>query len=375
MSDAPTTDQTSSAESATPAPAARPGDDPGYRVPQAVRRAARRAEELQAQMQAQMQAEQQAAENAAAEQQNAQAELDSIVPIGNQQDEQERQAPAPAAPAQQQDDWQHRYRTLQGKYDSEIPHLRSQVQQLEQLIASMQSAPRQEMAPAPAAPPAAEVEIPEDDYTTYGPDFVDSTRRWARAEVQRDLAFQQQQIAELRSYQEQQNGDRVKDRVRLELDRDPELAGRWLALDTDPGFNSWLQDIDPFSGARRLDMLRAAYTAGDSVRTGRFFKAYLQEHTDYRQPTQGLPSQTPMPGYTNGNGAGRVDLASFAAPGRASNATPGPGAPERRIWTNRDIQAFYDGRIRGRYRGREAEADRIERDILAAAAEGRIANA
>ena len=34
---------------------------------------------------------------------------------------------------------------------------------------------------------AGPVEIPEEDYTTYGPDFVDCTRRWARAEVQRDM--------------------------------------------------------------------------------------------------------------------------------------------------------------------------------------------
>lgn len=353
-----------------------PNGDAGYRVPQAVRRQARRAEELQAQLQAEQQAADAAQEAA---QQSAQAELDSIVPTGTPQDQQQqdRQAPPPAPP---QDDWQHRYRTLQGKYDSEIPHLRSQVQQLENLIASMQTAPR---APDPPAQQPAEVEIPEDDYTTYGPDFVDSTRRWARAEVQRDLQAQQQQIAELRAHQERQSENHVKDRVRAELDRDPELAGRWLSLDTDAGFNSWLQELDPFSGARRLDMLRAAYASGDSLRTGRFFKAYLQEHTDYGQPVSGYPPQTPIPnggytpngGYQNGNGAGRVDLASFAAPGRANGATPGPGAPERRIWTNRDIQAFYDGRIRGRYRGREAEADRIERDILAAAAEGRIANA
>jgi len=357
------------AETAAPASPQLPNGDAGYRVPQAVRRQARRAHELQDQLQAEQQAADATKEAAQAQQQ---AELDGIVPIGSpqEQQQQDRQAPPPAPP---QDDWQHRYRTLQGKYDSEIPHLRSQVQQLENLIASMQSAP-----PPPApAPPAAEVEIPEDDYTTYGPEFVDSTRRWARAEVQRDLQAQQQQIAELRAHQERQSENHVKDRVRAELDRDPELAGRWLSLDTDAGFNSWLQELDPFSGARRLDMLRAAYASGDSLRTGRFFKAYLQEHTDYGQPVPGYSPQTPIPNgsYTNGNGAGRVDLASFAAPGRASNATPGPGAPERRIWTNRDIQAFYDGRIRGRYRGREAEADRIERDILAAAAEGRIANA
>ena len=356
--------ETAAAEAANPKPN---GVDPyAPPIPAAVRRAAARAEELQ-QQQLML----------------AEGELEAAVTGGTVQEQgADPPLPPPPAPPAPPDDWQNRYRTLQGKYDHEIPQMRAHIQQLENLIATMNAAPRAQQAPAPVIEP--EVEIPDEDYTTYGPDFVESTRRWARAEVQRDLARQQQQIDELRQYHQQSTGDRVKDRVRAELDRDPEIAGRWQYLDTDPGFNAWLSEYDQFSGNRRLDMLREAYASGDAVRTGRFFKAYLHEHTDSpRMPT--AASQTPLPvtpyrnGQSNGNGhygngAGQVDLAAYAAPGRASNATPGPGASERRIWTNRDIQAFYEGRLKGRYRGREAEADRLERDILAAAQEGRISS-
>lgn len=338
------------------------------RMPDAVRRAAARAQEL---------AQQIATEN----------ELEAAVVGGTPQDapepppaDQRPQAPPEPPQTAPADDWQNRYRTLQGKYDHEIPQLRSHIQQLESLIATMRQAPAQPAPPSAAAEPAADIEIPDEDYTTYGPDFVDSARRWARAEVQRDLMRQQQQIDELRSYASQTTGDRLKDRVRAELDRDPELAGRWQQLDTDAGFNAWLGDIDQFSGARRLDLLREAYAGGDAVRTGRFFKAYLHEHTDHSRNAAEPPAQTPYSaaprtngnGGYSGNGAGPVDLSAYAAPGRASNATPGPGAPERRLWTNRDIQSFYEGRLKGRYKGREQEADRLERDILLAAQEGRI---
>lgn len=348
-------------------------------LPAAVRRAAARAEELQQQMRMEAEAE------AGAEVEPEDGSTDGTA--------QETGQPPPQLPPPRQDDpndetWQGRYRTLQGKYDHEVPQMQMHIKQLENLIASMNAAPRQELQLPPAQVPPP-VEIPDEDYTTYGPDFVDSTRRWARAEVQRDLERQQRQIDELRQYHQQFTGDRVKDRVRAELNRDPEIGGYWQQLDSDPGFNAWLQDFDPFSGARRLDMLREAYAGGDAVRTGRFFKAYLHEHTDLsRMPTaasQTSPPVTPRSapngmasqahaanGGYYGNGAGQVDLAAYAAPGRASNATPGPGASERRIWTNRDIQAFYEGRLKGRYRGREAEADRLERDILAAAQEGRI---
>ena len=353
--------QVSDTPGVTPAPN---GVDYTPRMPDAVRRAAARAEELAQQIQ-------------------AESELEAAVVGGIPQEPTEqigRNTPQrlrrrPRWQPRQDEDWQNRYRTLQGKYDHELPQMRQHIQQLENLLATMNRAPAQ----LEAAPMAGPVEIPEEDYTTYGPDFVDSTRRWARAEVQQDIEAMRRQIEELRGYANQSSGDRVKDRVRAELDRDPEIAGRWQQLDTDAGFNAWLQDLDPFSGARRLDMLREAYAGGDAVRTGRFFKAYLHEHTDQtRMPTgtaQTLAPVTPRPngnGGYYGNGAGQVDLAAYAAPGRASNATPGPGAPERRIWTNRDIQAFYEGRLKGRYKGREQEADRLERDILLAAQEGRV---
>jgi len=352
------------------------GVDYTPRMPEAVRRAAARAEELAQELQIQAGAEVEAAVvggNAGASPHELARQQDVGVEA---QQEQPLQRP-PEAPQPQSDDWQNRYRTLQGKYDHEIPQMRQHIQQLETLLATMQRPPAQPEAPAMAAGP---VEIPEEDYTTYGPEFVDSTRRWARAEVQQDIEAMRAQIEQLRNHASQTTGDRVKDRVRAELDRDPEIAGQWQQLDTDAGFNAWLQDQDPFSGARRLDMLREAYASGDAVRTGRFFKAYLHEHTDQmRMPTAGPPQTaypvTPQPngnGGYYGNGAGRVDLAAYAAPGRANNATPGPGAPERRIWTNRDIQAFYEGRLKGRYKGREQEADRLERDILLAAQEGRV---
>jgi hypothetical protein len=366
MSDAPQ-GTTQNSESRAADPYAPP-------LPAAVRRAAARADELAQQINGDNQnVENSEGSREGGEQYEQRAGDQLELPLP--ETPQPYPPPQPREREEQPDDsWQHRYRTLQGKYDHEIPQMRAHIQQLENLIASMQAAPRQEIIPAPQP----EIQIPEDDYTTYGPEFVDSTRRWARAELQQDFRTLQQQVEELRNHQQSFSGDRIRDRVRNELDRDPELTGRWEQLDHDPGFNTWLQDFDPFSGKRRLDMLREAYAGGDAVRTGRFFKAYIHEHTAPPREQRYLPpqtaSQTPYAGNGNGysNGAGRMDLSAYAAPGRASNATPGPGAPERRIWTNREIQAFYDGRLKGRYRGREAEADRTERDILSAAAEGRI---
>jgi hypothetical protein len=66
-------------------------------------------------------------------------------------------------------------------------------------------------------------------------------------------------------------------------------------------------------------------------------------------------------------------LEELAAPGRvAASGTNGGASPERRMWTNREIGAFYRDVQRGVFRGRQADKDRIEQDIIDAASEGRV---
>src|SRR5215471_1284508 len=279
-------------------------------------------------------------------------------------------APPEGAPS----DWEHRYRSLQGKYDREIPQMRAQIQSLEGLIATMRTAP-----PPPQLPPPETVRninpvIPEEDVQAYGPELVEASRRWARAEVRAELDQLHSEISTLRQGQTRQEAQASTNRLESELSQDPDLGnGVWQRLNHDANYIQWLQEVDPFSGVTRYVMLNHAYQNGDASRTAAFFKAYLREHTDcYRPPPP--PPHTYNNGYVPPVDAGQPPrLEDFAAPGRGS-ATPGGGAPERRIWTNRDITAFYHDRTRGKYRGREEEADRLERDIFAAAVEGRVHN-
>jgi hypothetical protein len=92
-------------------------------VPDAVRRAARRSEELQASLVEGSPPATPVGEPPASQPQ---------APVGE---------PPPAQPQPQTDTWEQRYRTLQGKYDSEIPALRAQVSAMENLVRTMQAAP------------------------------------------------------------------------------------------------------------------------------------------------------------------------------------------------------------------------------------------
>lgn len=279
-------------------------------------------------------------------------------------------APAPVGdpPA---DDWEKRYRTLQGKYDAEVPHLRGELASMQRLIAAMQHAPAPTAPAAPATTVPVAATIAPEDIETYGEDLVTASRRWAAAEIQPRIDELVAQVRDLQGGQQHIQAETVQQRVHTSLDADPVLAGRWRDVNNDPLFIGWLQEIDPFSGSPRIELLRQAYSMGDAVRTARFFKTYLAEQTAVIEPPAAITPQTPPAGVASG----RPSLEDLAAPGRSNTAPAPSGAPaEKRMWTSKQITAFYRDRTDGKYAGREADALRTEQDIFAAASEGRIRN-
>jgi hypothetical protein len=281
------------------------------------------------------------------------------------------QEPPPAAAAGTE--WEQRYRTLQGKYDAEIPSLRGQIASLEQLLATLHSPP----ATGPSPPPASggPVQYNEEDLNLYGQDLLEAATRAAEARYGPVVSKLEAQLAELTGRQNNSAQLLHQDRVFQQLDRDPELAGRWEQINVHPDFRAWLGVIDEYSGVSRFEMLQHAYQNGDAMRTGRFFKKFIAEHTGNSLPPAAHTTTAPAARQGNGHAAtASPRLEDFAAPGRASGAQGGNGAREPKFWSRSEIQRFYQDRTRGRFKGREDESQRLETDIIAAAREGRIQN-
>lgn len=328
-------------------------------MPEAVRRAAARAEELMA------------AQNNANDDRREEQPAPQEAPPGSPEPHPAPQPEEPAEPEQppppsQEGAWEQRYRTLQGKYDTEISGLRAQVAGLERLLATMQAPPQPQPAEQPAAP-----HYNDEDVQLYGEDLLQAVTRAADARYQPIITRLEAQLAQLQGGQQNLAGQRLQDQVFDALDTDPELNGRWRPINTSQGFLNWLQQLDEFSGIARYEMLQHAYQSGDAMRTARFFKKYMAEHTD-RLPAA-APAPAPAPARGNGHAAPATPrLADFAAPGRAAGTGQGNGAPQTRIWSRPEITAFYRDRTSGKFRGRQEESERLEQDIIAAAREGRI---
>ena len=95
-----------------------------------------------------------------------------------------------------QDDWQQKYRSLQGMYNADVPRLNaenrdlaSRVSQLEGLLSTMQEPAQQTSAPV-------EKLITDDDVKEYG-DSIAVMRKAAREEVAQEIAQLRQQVGQL----------------------------------------------------------------------------------------------------------------------------------------------------------------------------------
>lgn len=339
--------------------------DPNVKIPAAVRAAAKRADEA-FHAYRDHPVEEQPAEPAA----EAPAEPPVVTSQGNPEQSpaslaKEPAAEAPAeAPATGEDEtWEHKYKSVNGRYVRLQEQLRTaldRITDLQNVIASLQTAP----APAKAEPAKAERLITPEEETDYGTDFLNVVGKKAREELLPVISQYEQKIGELEKKLQGVNG------VVQQTAHEKMLAGldsnlpNWRELNVNPEFLSWLRLPDPYSGAIRHDMLKAAYAQGQANRVLAFFNGFLAEEAAVA-PAQAEPDN-------RGTRVPKVPLETLAAPGRAKTAASASAPAEKPIFTRAQIAAFYADVAAGRYRTYEAERAKIESQIFAAQADGRI---
>lgn len=296
--------------------------------------------------------------------------------------------PQEPTPQPQPTDWEHRYNSLQGRYNQQrdaIAQLSAQVQRLQAEAEALRA-----QAPPPADPnnPPSSL-LTQDEIESYGADFVDVMRRVVKEATDPLHAEIGNLRGQLGSVQAE-TGQQLVNRMNIELNA---AVPNWQELNRDQKFIAWSQLPDVFSGAIRRQLMQDAWNNGDARRLTAFFQAYLAEEaaTDpqagaHRQPVMAtVVSSAPVPAHTfQGTGPAsaptsplhpgqpQVSLTDLAAPGRAHSAAGMPA--EKPVYSPHDITRFYTDVSAGRWRGREAQQQAVEADIIAAQHEGRILN-
>ena len=271
-------------------------------------------------------------------------------------------APEPApAPA----DWEQRYRTLQGKYDSQVPALQGQVQQLTSQLTHLTS----KLEAFTATPPAPEPQVSpvtDREREMYGEDLIDVIKRQATEvastmtkDMQVKLTTLEKENKELRDQLQGVSGQQADTREQQYLGSLSQLVPDWQTINRDPRFHEWLTTMDDLGGVPRQAYLDSAYNAKDVQRTAKIFSTFKQTLSPTPAPSAPQPTVNPLERQVAPNSS------------RATAPEPGTSAVEK-VWSRGEVTKFYQDVMRGKYRGREADQARIENEITAAAAAGRV---
>lgn len=270
-----------------------------------------------------------------------------------------------------------RWRTLQGQFNAEVPRLRgankelqARVAQLENLLSSLSSAP----SAAPSAQPQSMQKlVTDDDVAEYG-ESIDMMRKVTREEVgslQGKIAQLEGVIANLTQSVSgsvipqvqrvaQQQAASAEERFWSSL---AQRVPNWQQINNDQDFQSWLLEIDPLTNTSRQTHLEIAQRDLDVNRVIAFFNAFTAASGKFAPQANAQPNRSAS------------ELEKQIAPGRARGSAGGTANQTAKTYTPEDIKKFFNDVRSGRYKGRETERDRIERDIFAAQREGRIMQA
>jgi hypothetical protein len=277
-----------------------------------------------------------------------------LTPDQPQAKEAEPPQAASPAPQPQPDPWEHKYKTLQGRYNSDVPALQTQVKELKTQLETAIS--KLDEVAKPAAKEQRPVVDPQ-DVEAFGSDLVGMVQRVAErmfGGAAKDFKDQAARLEQrLAQVEEALKGTSQTVAVTAEqafFDRLAKLVPNWEEINANQAFLDWLAEVDPVYGQPRQVALNAAQQSLNAERAANVFKAFSAT-----LPQQ--PKTSP------------VD--KQVSPKASATAAPS-GTDNKPVYTQKQITDFYNDVARGAYRSRPQELMQIEAKINAAIAEGRI---
>lgn len=267
--------------------------------------------------------------------------------------------PAPASEV----NWEHRYKSMEGRYkraENDIRAMSDQLASMQSLISTLQSQrpddTSRELQPQSLLTP--------EEVNEYGSEFLGVVAKKAKEELSPEVAALKRELASIKAQvQGTQEVTSAQARRNLEATLDERIP-HWRDINVAQEFHSWLALPDLYSGAIRHELLKAAYEQNNTPRVLAFFKGFLDQEAALAPASQGEPAPADAT-------SSKIPLETFAAPGRAKTAAASAPA-EKPTFTHAQISQFYAEATAGRFRGREAEKNRIEAQIFDAMREGRI---
>jgi hypothetical protein len=268
---------------------------------------------------------------------------------------QEPPKPAPPHDPRQEDPayWRQRFLTTQGHLQAEKARFDQTMAQMNERLKMLEE---QKAKPEPTPKPTADPK----DVQEFGQELVEMVRRNTEQMLGHFAKEHQALMADfgqrLMRLEQGVQSTAQTTQVTAEQVFSSQLAGLvpdWQQVNADERFLAWLGQIEPMVGITRQAILDDAVSKLDAQRTSQVFAQFKQT---LPQQTLAQPKALEMQVSPSATAGTRVPIA----------------APSKPTFSNKQVQAFFSDLARGAYRGRETEAQAIEREIDLAAQEGRI---
>ena len=261
--------------------------------------------------------------------------------------------PTPTEPVVAEETWQQKYKTLKGMYDAEVPRLHADLRELKAQVDSLRKA--SETKPVePAKPKAAEKLVTDADVEAFGSDLIEVQRKVARevaAEFRGELDAMRAENEKLRE-QLTSTGTQVSEAsFEQRLYR---MVPDFEAVNADPKWIAWLNEVDPLLRAPRSSVAQQAFNRGDAEGVAHYV-AMFKKSVAPVEPTADKATE----------------LELQIQPNRSATSTP-PTSQKGKVYTNADIEKMFRKATDLGVKGRVDEAKKLEAEIDAAFMEGRV---
>jgi hypothetical protein len=261
--------------------------------------------------------------------------------------------PTPTEPVVAEEKWEQKYKTLKGMYDAEVPRLHADLRELKAQVDSLRKA--SETKPVEPAKPAAPTKLVTDaDVEAFGQDLIEVQRKVARevaAEFRGELDAMRAENEKLRE-QLTSTGTQVSEAsFEQRLYR---MVPDFEAVNADPKWIAWLNEVDPLLRAPRSSVAQQAFNRGDAEGVAHYVAMFKQTITPVEQKADKTE-----------------ELERQLQPNRGAPSTP-TASPKGKVYTNADIEKMFRKAADLGTKGQTDAAKKLEAEIDAAFMEGRV---
>jgi len=265
---------------------------------------------------------------------------------------------------QQNDASDQKYKVLKGKYDAEVPRLNAQVKELTESFNSIKTelertkkdkaeAERITLAKEQSGERTVEIQKIKEE---YGPELANLVEKLSDAHdalttKNNELQSQLDTVGNTVKSFEEDSFSNSNDTFWKEV---KSKVSDWEEWNSHPNMLKFLNEIDEISGLTKGQLFKLAQ---DELRAGAVIKLFQ----DFKESQQ------------KGNAHKENLINSQIEPNNTNNGV-GESITTLNEWTTSSVKQFYDDARRGKYKDNPQEYTRIDKEIVAAQAAGKIVN-